>query len=138
LLARRKALVTNDDGIDSPGLVALAAAAVRVNLEVVVAAPVRQSSRASAGIIATTREGQTLIERRQRADLPDVEAYAVDAQPGYIVRAAVRGDPAIVSGVFGELVIIWDRERRWLHSGFNECDAGRPVAVIAVSGCRAR
>lgn len=43
--------------IDSPGLVALAAAAQRAGPEVVVAAPMRQSSGASAGIIAATREG---------------------------------------------------------------------------------
>ena len=104
MLARRKALVTNDDGIDAPGLVALAAAAVAAGLDVVVAAPARQSSGASAGIIATTRQGQTPIERRQLAGLPGVEAYAVDAQPAYIVRAAVRGwwDPApelVLAGV---------------------------------------
>ena len=102
--ARRKALVTNDDGIDAPGLVALAAAAVAAGLEVVVAAPARQSSGASAGIIATTRQGQTPIERRKLTELPGVEAYAVAAQPAYIVRAAVRGwlDPApelVLAGV---------------------------------------
>ncbi|HEX8760758.1 MAG TPA: 5'/3'-nucleotidase SurE [Pseudonocardiaceae bacterium] len=64
----------------------------------------RQSSGASAGIIATAQDGRTLVERRALADLPDVEAYAVDAQPGYIVLAAVRGwlDPApdlVLSGV---------------------------------------
>lgn len=96
--------MTNDDGIDSPGLVVLAAAAVRAGLDVVVAAPARQSSGASAGIIATTREGRPLIERRKLPDLPAVEAYAVEAQPGYIVRAAVRGwlDPVpqlVVSGI---------------------------------------
>lgn len=100
----RRALVTNDDGIDAPGLVALAAVAVRAGLEVVVAAPARQSSGASAAIIATTRAGQAVVERRQLADLPDVEAYAVDAHPAYIVRASVRGwlDPApdvVLSGV---------------------------------------
>jgi len=104
VLHRRKALVINDDGIDSPGLVALAATAEQAGLEVVVAAPTWQSSGASASIIATTREGRTLIERRQLADLPGVEAYAVEAQPGYIVLAAVRGwlDPApdlVLSGV---------------------------------------
>jgi 5'-nucleotidase len=104
LVPRYATLVTNDDGIDSPGLAVLAAAAVRVGLDVVVAAPARQSSGASAGIIATTREGRPLIERRQLPDLPDVEAYAVQAQPGYIVRAAVRGwlDPVpqlVVSGI---------------------------------------
>ncbi|MGH3972124.1 MAG: 5'/3'-nucleotidase SurE [Pseudonocardiaceae bacterium] len=108
VLRRRKAIrgaiVVNDDGIDSPGLVALAVAAQRAGLEVVVAAPIRQSSGAGAGIIATIQGGRTRIERRQLADLPDVEAYAIDAQPGYIVLAAVRGwlDPVpelVLSGV---------------------------------------
>jgi len=104
LVPRCATLVTNDDGIDSPGLVVLAAAAVRAGLDVVVAAPARQSSGASAGIIATTREGRPLLQRRELPDLPAVEAYAVEAQPGYIVRAAVRGwlDPVpqlVVSGI---------------------------------------
>ncbi len=104
MLTRRKALVVNDDGIDSPGLIALAAAAVQADLDVVVAAPRWQSSGASAGIIATVREGRTPIEQRQLADLPGVAAYAVEAQPAYIVLAAVRGwlDPVpdvVLSGV---------------------------------------
>lgn len=104
LVRRCTTLVTNDDGIDSPGLAALAAAAVRADLHVVVAAPARQSSGAGAGVTATTREGWTVIERRQLPDLPGVEVYAVEAQPGYIVRAALRGwlDPApelVLSGI---------------------------------------
>ncbi len=43
-----RALVTNDDGIDSPGLHALAAAAREAGLDVVVAAPSEQSSGAGA------------------------------------------------------------------------------------------
>jgi 5'-nucleotidase len=104
LIPQRTALVTNDDGIDSQGLAALAAAAVRAGLDVVVAAPARQSSGASAGLTATTREGWTVVERRQLPDLPGVEAYALEAQPGYIVRAALRGwlNPApelVLSGI---------------------------------------
>ncbi|HXV93172.1 MAG TPA: 5'/3'-nucleotidase SurE [Pseudonocardia sp.] len=99
-----RALVTNDDGIDSPGLVRLAGAARDAGLEVVVAAPAAQSSGASAAITATRREGRTLVERRELPELPDVEAYAVEAQPGHIVVAALRGwfDPApgiVLSGV---------------------------------------
>ena len=101
---QRKTLVTNDDGIDSPGLAALATAAVQAGLDVVVAAPAREVSGASAGIITTTREGRTVIEQRQLSDLPEVEAYALEAQPGYIVNAALRGwmDPApelVLSGI---------------------------------------
>jgi 5'-nucleotidase len=104
LVRRCTALVTNDDGIDSPGLAALAAAALRVDLHVVVAAPARQSSGASAGLMATSQASRTVIERRQLPDLPGIEAYALEAQPGYIVRAALRGwlDPVpelVLSGI---------------------------------------
>ena len=46
-------LLTNDDGIDSPGLVALARVAADAGFEVVVAAPAHEHSGASASIIAT-------------------------------------------------------------------------------------
>ena len=43
-----RTLITNDDGIDAPGLHALATAARAAGLEVTVAAPMRQSSGSSA------------------------------------------------------------------------------------------
>jgi 5'-nucleotidase len=99
-----RALVTNDDGIDSPGLLVLAKAAAAAGLDVVVAAPAEQSSGASAAITAVRREGRTVVERRRLPDLPDVPAYAVQAQPGHIVVAALTGwfDPTphlVLSGV---------------------------------------
>ena len=99
-----RALVTNDDGIDSPGLHALAAAAVDAGLEVVVAAPSEQASGTSASLAAVRREGRTVVARRELPGLPDVPAWAVDAQPGHIVVAALNGwfDPApdlVLSGI---------------------------------------
>jgi 5'-nucleotidase len=99
-----RALVTNDDGIDSPGLHALAAAAVEAGLEVVVAAPAEQASGTSASLAAVQREGRTVVARRELPGLPDVPAWAVDAQPGHIVVAALNGwfDPApdlVLSGI---------------------------------------
>jgi 5'-nucleotidase len=99
-----RALVTNDDGIDSPGLLVLASAAAKAGLDVVVAAPAEQSSGASAAITAVRREGRTVVHRRELADLPGVEAWAVEAQPGHIVVAALNGwfDPApdlVLSGM---------------------------------------
>ncbi len=99
-----RALVTNDDGIDSPGLHALAAAAREAGLEVIVAAPSEQSSGASAAISAVRREGRTVVARRELPGLDGVEAWAVDAQPGHIVVAALNGwfDPApdlVLSGI---------------------------------------
>ncbi len=103
-LAGRRALVTNDDGIDAPGLHALARAARDAGLDVVVAAPMRESSGASAGIIAAESRGRLQVERRELPGLPGVEAYAVDAMPAHIVLAATRGwlDPVpdlVLSGV---------------------------------------
>ena len=61
-----RALATNDDGIDSPGLHALAAAARDAGLDVIVAAPAEQSSGAGAALTAVRREGRTVVTRRER------------------------------------------------------------------------
>jgi 5'-nucleotidase len=103
-LAGRLALVTNDDGIDSPGLHALARAAREAGMDVIVAAPMGESSGASAAIIAAESYGRLVIERRELPGLPEVEAHAVDALPAHIVLAATRGwlDPmpdVVLSGV---------------------------------------
>ncbi len=99
-----RALVTNDDGIDSPGLHALAAAARDAGLDVIVAAPAEESSGAGASLTAVRREGRTVVTRRELPGLPGVPAWAVDAQPGHIVVAALNGwfDPApdvVLSGI---------------------------------------
>ena len=99
-----RVLVTNDDGIDSPGLHALAAAAVRAGHEVIVAAPAEQSSGASAALTATRHEGRTVVTRHDLPGLDGVDAWAVEAQPGHIVVAALNGwfDPTpdvVLSGI---------------------------------------
>lgn len=99
-----RALVTNDDGIDSPGLHALVIAAHRAGLEVIVAAPVEQASGASAALSVVRRDGRTVVERRDLPGLDGVEAWAVHAQPGHIVAAALNGwfDPRpdlVLSGI---------------------------------------
>ena len=99
-----RALVTNDDGIDSPGLHALAAAARDAGLDVIVAAPSEESSGAGAALTAVRREGRTVVTRREIPGQPGLAAWAVDAQPGHIVVAALNGwfDPApdvVLSGI---------------------------------------
>ncbi|GAA1699342.1 5'/3'-nucleotidase SurE [Mycolicibacterium murale] len=99
-----RVLVTNDDGIDSPGLHALAAAACDAGLHVVVAAPAEQASGASAALTAVRRDGRTVVERRDVPALPGIEAWAVHAQPAHIVAAALSGwfDPRpdiVLSGI---------------------------------------
>ncbi|WP_412543140.1 5'/3'-nucleotidase SurE [Longispora sp. K20-0274] len=79
------ALVTNDDGIDSPGLTALADAARAHGFDVVVAAPAGPASGMSAALTAVEHGGH--IGMRERS--PGV--YAVEATPAMISLLAVHG-----------------------------------------------
>ncbi|MGW8483195.1 5'/3'-nucleotidase SurE [Microbacterium sp. NPDC055903] len=86
-----RALITNDDGIDAPGLAALATAAVAEGLDVVIAAPAKQSSGSSASILAEEAGGRIRIERRELPGLEDVRTHAVHGGPGLIAMIATRG-----------------------------------------------
>lgn len=86
-----RALITNDDGIDSPGLHALAIAAREHGLDVVVAAPARQSSGSSASITAAEDDGRIRIERRELPGLPGIPGFAVQGAPGLIALIASHG-----------------------------------------------
>jgi 5'-nucleotidase len=86
-----RTLITNDDGVDSPGIDMLARAAAECALDVVVAAPAWDASGASASLTAVQRDGQLCLDQRAFPHLPDVAVYAVEAAPAFIVRAAVAG-----------------------------------------------
>ena len=86
------ALVTNDDGIDSPGLAVLARAAVDAGYEVLVAAPDRESSGASASLHGAEVGGRLVVEDRSAPGLPDgVRSLAVRAAPALIAFVAAYG-----------------------------------------------
>jgi 5'-nucleotidase len=109
-----KVLVTNDDGVASPGLHELAAALVAAGYDVVVAAPDRDMSGSAAAI------GQIHIDEEieaQPVDLPGLDgvpAYAVDGPPGLCVLAARLGG-------FGE-------PPQLVVSGINPgCNTGRAI-----------
>jgi 5'-nucleotidase len=96
-------LITNDDGIDSPGLHALAAAAIAEGLDVVVAAPASEASGSSASIIGADHDGHVRMARRDVAGL-DVPCYAVRAAPALIALIAAHGafgpvPDAVLSGI---------------------------------------
>lgn len=98
-----RALITNDDGIDSPGLCALAIAAREHGFDVVVAAPARQSSGSSASITAAEEDGRIRIDRRELPGL-GIPAFAVRGAPGLIALIASNGafgDPPdlVLSGI---------------------------------------
>lgn len=83
-------LVTNDDGIASPGLHALAEAAVDEGFVVIVAAPATESSGSSASITGVDRDGRIRMERQ---DLPGLElpCWSVQAAPALIALIAAHG-----------------------------------------------
>ena len=91
-----RVLVSNDDGIDSPGLKVLERIARQLSEDVWVVAPELEQSGASHSL--TTRRPLRLIERGERR-------YAVDGTPTDCVLLAVkrllRDDPAdlVLSGV---------------------------------------
>jgi 5'-nucleotidase len=86
-----RALITNDDGIDSPGLHALAELALELGFDVVVAAPSRESSGASASLGAAEEHGHIVTEPRHVEGLEEAEVLSVRAAPALIVRAATHG-----------------------------------------------
>jgi 5'/3'-nucleotidase len=99
-------VVTNDDGVESPGIHALAAMLRRLGHEPVVVAPTRDMSGASAAIGRIELDRPTRVTR---VTLPepaaDVVAYAIDGPPGLAALLAARGgidgvEPAfLVSGI---------------------------------------
>jgi 5'-nucleotidase len=109
-----KVLVTNDDGVASPGLHELAAALVAGGYDVIVVAPDRDMSGSAAAL------GQIHVDEQieaQPVDLPGLDgvpAYAVDGPPGLCVLAARLGG-------FGE-------PPQLVVSGINPgCNAGRAI-----------
>lgn len=95
-------LVTNDDGIDAPGIEHLAAAMIGLG-EVVVIAPGREFSGASAAIGAIWEEHPTISRRDFPVD-GVTEAWAVDGPPALAVmyaRLGAFGEPfdLVVSGI---------------------------------------
>lgn len=100
-----RTLITNDDGIDSPGLTVLARVALAAGHDVVVAAPRRESSGASASLMGAEDDGRLVVERRTPPGLPDgIDAFGVRATPALITMVAAHGgfgDPPdlVLSGV---------------------------------------
>lgn len=84
------ALITNDDGIDSPGLHALAGVAADAGLDALIAAPAVDRSGASASLASVQHEGRVVITRHEIGPA-GVDSVAVEAAPAFIVHAAMAG-----------------------------------------------
>lgn len=86
-----RVLVTNDDGIQSPGLCALAGVVAEAGFDVTVAAPATQYSGASASIIGADEDGTIRFARRDLELLPGVTTFSVQAAPALIALVAAHG-----------------------------------------------
>ena len=86
-----RALITNDDGIDSPGIRILAQVAVAAGLDVTIAAPDGERSGTSAMMSALEAGGRLVAEERKLDGLEDVPTLAVRATPAMIAFVAVHG-----------------------------------------------
>ncbi|WP_156757232.1 5'/3'-nucleotidase SurE [Actinokineospora pegani] len=84
-------LVTNDDGIDSPGLAVLARSAAKLGWSVTVAAPNVEASGTSAGLTAATTDRHVTTSPTTLPGLPDVTAHAVAAHPALIALIGCHG-----------------------------------------------
>jgi 5'-nucleotidase len=112
------ALVTNDDGIDAPGIRVLAEEAVAAGWRVTVAAPGWDASGASASFTAVEEALGVMAARRWTSRMPSAVAFAVEASPAFIVRAGVAGafgDPP--TAVFSGVNLGANVGRAVLHSG---------------------
>jgi 5'-nucleotidase len=99
-----RALITNDDGIDAPGLWHLARAVRSTGIDVVIAAPWRDMSGQSAAIGGVHVDRSVEVEERVLPGLEDVPAFAVDGTPALCVIASgvgAFGQPhdVVVSGI---------------------------------------
>lgn len=87
-----RVLVTNDDGIGSPGLAVLVRAAQALGCEVLVAAPAHDASGSSAALTGAEHFGRLEAAEVRAPGVPEeVPCLAVDATPGLITLAAARG-----------------------------------------------
>jgi 5'-nucleotidase len=86
-----RVLVTNDDGIESPGLRSLAEMARRRGHDVLVAAPCWDASGASASVTGVAQVGEVAIETRAWEGWDDDAVKTLDATPALIVFYAMHG-----------------------------------------------
>jgi len=113
-----RTLVTNDDGIDAPGLHALARHLDRAGHDVLVVAPSTDWSGAGAALGSFRPDEDLEVTRCEIPDAPAIEAWALAGTPAMTVVAASLGafgtrPEVVVSGINAGL----NTGRSVLHSG---------------------
>jgi 5'-nucleotidase len=128
-----RVLITNDDGIDAPGIHALARAVRQSGFDVVVAAPAKESSGSSASISAVEEDGRVVVEERELPGLEGIAAYAVAGSPSFISILGARG-------AFGEPPqMVLSGVNRGANVGHAVLHSGTVGAALTAAevGCRA-
>jgi 5'-nucleotidase len=128
-----RVLVTNDDGVGSPGLAALAAALADEGHELLIAAPLEDCSGSSSAIGPIAQSQGISYESVSLPGTPHLEALGVDGPPALIVllaRLGGFGQPPelVVSGINPG----HNTGRSTLHSG--TVGAALTAANFGISG----
>jgi len=84
-------LVTNDDGVDAPGIRVLAAALAAAGHDVLVVAPADDRSGSGAAIGKLYRDRPQPVVPHRWEEFPEIRVFAIDAPPGTAVLAACLG-----------------------------------------------
>ncbi len=74
-------LITNDDGIDAPGLHAVATALADEGYEITIAAPRDERSGSGSSLGTLEHAAEIAYEERRFAHLPGVQAISFDSRP---------------------------------------------------------
>jgi 5'-nucleotidase len=101
---RVRILVTNDDGVDAPGILPLAAALVDDGHDVFVVAPLNDRSGSGAALGKFWGDQPPPVVPVEWEARPDISVHGIDAPPGTAVLAAVLGGfgevpDLVVSGI---------------------------------------
>jgi 5'-nucleotidase len=86
-----KILVTNDDGVDAPGIRVLAGSLARAGHDVLVVAPTDDRSGSGAAIGRLYRDRPNPVVPHTWEDFPDLRVLSIDAPPATAVLAACLG-----------------------------------------------
>lgn len=97
-------LLTNDDGIDAPGLLAVASALAADGHDLSVAAPASDRSGSGSGLGSIAHGAEIAVTEHTLRGLPGVPAVSVDAPPAFAVLASCTGvlgprPDIVVSGI---------------------------------------
>ena len=113
-------LVGNDDGIDSPGIAAIAAViAADPDYRVTVVAPAKQQSVSGHGLITRSE-----IEVVKHAEVVGCTAWSVDATPATVARVALT---ALLADDFPDLIV------SGINRGENDGLGARTSGTVAVA-----